>query len=62
MGSMRSTEEILGAATRHLNAEPTASMAQLAEAAGVSRATLHRHFASREDLLRALGERAPRRG
>ncbi|RFU40385.1 TetR/AcrR family transcriptional regulator [Actinomadura logoneensis] len=58
---MRSTDEILGAAIRHLNAEPTASMAQLAEAAGVSRATLHRHFASREDLLRALGERATRR-
>ncbi|WP_064744104.1 TetR/AcrR family transcriptional regulator [Actinomadura oligospora] len=58
---MRNTEEILGAATRYLNADPTASMAQLAEAAGVSRATLHRHFASREDLLRALGERATRR-
>ncbi|MFC4911017.1 TetR/AcrR family transcriptional regulator [Actinomadura gamaensis] len=58
---MRSTDEIIGAAIRCLNADPTASMAQLAEAAGVSRATLHRHFASREDLLRALGERATRR-
>lgn len=58
---MRNEDEILGAAIRHLNAEPTASMARLAEAAGVSRATLHRHFATREDLLRALGERATRR-
>ncbi|MCP2336841.1 TetR/AcrR family transcriptional regulator [Actinomadura rupiterrae] len=58
---MRTTDEIIGAAIRCLNAEPTASMARLAEAAGVSRATLHRHFASREDLLRALGERATRR-
>ncbi|MEV5575699.1 helix-turn-helix domain-containing protein [Spirillospora sp. NPDC052269] len=61
MGSMRSTDEIIEAANRHLTADPIASMAQLAEAAGVSRATLHRHFATREDLLRALGEASARR-
>ncbi|WP_344959547.1 helix-turn-helix domain-containing protein [Actinomadura miaoliensis] len=52
------SEEIVTAAIRHLNEHPTASMAQLAEAIGVSRATLHRHFASRETLLHALGRRA----
>src|ERR1700683_663638 len=31
-----------------------ASMADVAEAAGVGRATLYRYFASREDLMRAL--------
>ncbi|GAA2604799.1 TetR/AcrR family transcriptional regulator [Actinomadura fulvescens] len=51
-------EKIIAAATRHLNQEPTASMARLAEAIGTSRATLHRHFASREDLLHTLGVRS----
>ncbi|GAA2361719.1 TetR/AcrR family transcriptional regulator [Nonomuraea africana] len=51
-------EQIVTAAIHHLNAHPTASMAELAEAAGVSRATLHRHFSSRDDLLIALGRRA----
>ncbi|MEU6998473.1 TetR/AcrR family transcriptional regulator [Nonomuraea sp. NPDC046570] len=54
----RGREQIIGAAIHHLNQHPTASMAQLAEAAGVSRATLHRHFTSREDLVIALGRRA----
>lgn len=35
-----------------------ASMADVAEAAGVGRATLYRYFASREDLLRALTKAA----
>lgn len=51
-------EQIVTSAIQHLNETPTASMAQVAEAAGVSRATLHRHFASREDLLAAMGTRA----
>ncbi|MGV9308163.1 MULTISPECIES: TetR/AcrR family transcriptional regulator [unclassified Nonomuraea] len=51
-------EQIVTAAIHHLNTRPTASMADLAEAAGVSRATLHRHFSSRDDLLVALGSRA----
>lgn len=50
--------DVLTAAQRVLNAEPTASMAAVAEAAGLSRATLHRHFDSREALLVELGTRS----
>ncbi|MFI0450932.1 TetR/AcrR family transcriptional regulator [Actinomadura sp. 6N118] len=55
---MSNSEKIIAAAIKHLNKEPTASMARLAEAIGTSRATLHRHFASREDLIHVLGERS----
>ncbi|MAS53372.1 TetR/AcrR family transcriptional regulator [Nocardioides sp.] len=55
---MVTTEEILAAAQRHLNVDPRASMAVLASAAGVGRATLHRHFASRDALLHELGTRS----
>ncbi|MQY03990.1 TetR/AcrR family transcriptional regulator [Actinomadura macrotermitis] len=55
---MSKGEQILTAAIRHLNTDPTASMGRIAEAAGVSRATLHRYYATREELLRALGEQA----
>ncbi|MGH8792350.1 MAG: TetR/AcrR family transcriptional regulator [Stackebrandtia sp.] len=48
-------QEIAHAALRLLNAKPTASMAEIAAAGGVSRATLHRHFAGREDLVIHLG-------
>ncbi|MEV0648459.1 TetR/AcrR family transcriptional regulator [Phytomonospora sp. NPDC050363] len=48
-------EQIARAAIRRLNADPVASMAEIAESAGVSRATLHRHFASREELMTELG-------
>lgn len=55
---MATRDEILASAQRHLNVDPRASMAVLAAAAGVGRATLHRHFASREDLLHELGTRS----
>ncbi|MEW2357304.1 TetR/AcrR family transcriptional regulator [Spirillospora sp. NPDC029432] len=55
---MTKEEAILAAATRRLNENPTASMTDLAEATGISRATLHRHFATREALLHRLGLRA----
>jgi AcrR family transcriptional regulator len=49
------TERILAAARPALTTDPTLSMAALAAAAGVSRATLHRHFRTRADLLAAVG-------
>ena len=51
-------EDVLVAAQRQLNSDPSASMAAIADAAGVSRATLHRHFASREALVVEIGTRA----
>lgn len=53
-----SRDQIIVAAIQHLNHDPAASMADIAEATGVSRATLHRHFSGREELLLALGHRA----
>lgn len=55
---MSSRNEVLAAAQRVLNADATASLATVAQAAGVSRATLHRHFESRETLLVELGTRS----
>jgi len=49
---------MLDVLTAHLAAHPAASMDELATAAGVSRATLFRHFASREALVIAAGEQA----
>ena len=49
---------IIEAAFMLLNADPTSSLADIASAAGVGRATLHRHFAGREDLIRALTAQA----
>lgn len=55
---MSTREQLLDAALRTLNAEPTASLAEVARAAGVGRATLHRHFPARDDLVRELGDRS----
>src|SRR5437868_11450972 len=51
-------DQIVAAAIQHLNHDPAASMAEIAKATGVSRATLNRHFAGREELLIALGHHA----
>ena len=53
-------EALLAAAGRLLAQSPTASLAEVAAAAGVSRSTLYRHFGGREELIAAVGER-PRR-
>lgn len=45
---------ILAAAGAVLERDSAASMADVADAAGVSRATVHRHFRTRADLLAAL--------
>lgn len=51
-------DAILQAATALLAADPAATMDAVAAAAGVGRATLFRHHASREALLRAVATRA----
>ena len=51
-----SREAIIEAGFTVLNRNPSASLAQVAELAGVGRATLHRHFLSREALIHALAE------
>lgn len=50
--------KILRAAVDLLRAEPEAGLEEIAAAAGVSRSTIHRHFGTREDLVRAAGLRA----
>ncbi|MBL1065159.1 TetR/AcrR family transcriptional regulator [Streptomyces sp. 7-21] len=49
---------LLDAAAQHLAGNRSASLAEIAKAAGVSRATLHRRWPTREALLRAVGQRA----
>jgi AcrR family transcriptional regulator len=55
---MATREELLDAALATLNRHPTATMAEIATAVGSSRATLHRHFASREALITEIAGRA----
>src|SRR5215213_4613766 len=50
----RSVRAILEAAERVLTENPSASMEQIAEAAGLTRITVHRRFANRQALLEAL--------
>ena len=50
----RTRRAILDAAAALLVKDASASLADVAAAAGMGRTTLHRHFATRDDLLRAL--------
>jgi AcrR family transcriptional regulator len=54
----RNRERVLDHATRLLAADPAACVGEIARAAGVGRATLYRHFPTREELLVAIDERA----
>lgn len=54
----QSIAAILRAATETLNADPGASIEDIARAAGVSRQTIYAHFPTREALLGAIVERA----
>ncbi|MGW0604704.1 TetR/AcrR family transcriptional regulator [Streptomyces sp. NPDC002640] len=49
-------DPVLRAAAELLTRRSTATMEEVARAAGISRATLHRHFAGRDALVRALEE------
>ena len=58
-GSSESTRDVvLRAAMAALAANPGASLAEIAAAAGVGRTTVHRIFPTRGDLLRALSLQA----
>ncbi|NKY32441.1 TetR/AcrR family transcriptional regulator [Nocardia speluncae] len=57
----RTVRAILDAAERVLGQNPNATLEQIAEAAGVARTTVHRRFASREDLIRVMAIEAWRR-
>lgn len=46
--------EVLRSAAALLSRKATATMDEVARAAGIGRATLHRHFAGRDALVRAL--------
>ncbi|SIO08745.1 transcriptional regulator, TetR family [Parasphingorhabdus marina DSM 22363] len=47
-------QSVIAAGFDLLNENPKASLAEIASHAGVGRATLHRHFSGREDLIRAM--------
>ena len=50
----RNREAVLEAAVRLLGERPEASMQEVADASGVGRTTVYRHFPNREDLVKAL--------
>ena len=52
------TSTLLDAAAAMLVADPSASLAEVAAAAGIGRTTLHKHYATRDDLMRAVAHRA----
>lgn len=54
----RTRPSLLDVAAEVLVADPAASLAEVAEAAGIGRTTLHKHYATRDDLLLAVGHRA----
>lgn len=57
----QNTARILAAAAEVLAADSSASLERIGEAAGLTRATVHRRFASRQALLEALAEQLNQR-
>lgn len=57
----RNYEHIVDVAAEVLADDPAATLQDIAQAVGLHRATLHRHFRSREDLMDALRRRASKR-
>jgi serine phosphatase RsbU (regulator of sigma subunit) len=55
--SRSNRERILDAAGRLFGQSPTATLADVASAAGVSRSTVYRHFSGRSQLVESLTER-----
>ena len=55
--ALRNRERILDAAERMLEQSPSATLSDIAAAAGVARSTLHRRFSSRDDLVAAVRDR-----
>ena len=53
----RNREAVIDASLELLSEQPTATMGAIAEHSGLGRTTVYRHFASREELVRALFER-----
>jgi AcrR family transcriptional regulator len=58
----RNREAILDGALEVISRDPDAAMNTIADGAGLGRATLYRHFPTREDLIAALRQRARERG
>ncbi len=56
--AVRNEERIIEAALTLLAADPQAAMDEIAHAAAVGRATLYRHFSTRDDLIDVLRDRA----
>jgi AcrR family transcriptional regulator len=52
----RAHDSLLDVAVATLAANPGASLQEIADAAGISRATLHRRFAGRDELILAISE------
>lgn len=59
--AVHNEQAILDAASVVLGERPEAGLAEVAQAAGISRKTLYTHFASRDALINALIERATAR-
>lgn len=56
--NVRSRASLLDVVAEVLVADPSASLTEVAEAAGIGRTTLHKQYATRDDLIRAVGFRA----